>query len=85
MITPAISIENPKLGAISALVDKQTDTEVIEDIVPLYNISVSVKCDNPSKVVLVPQNEEIDFTYDDGKVSFNVPKVNVHQMVSIEG
>lgn len=60
------------------------NTEVIEDIVPLYNISVSVKCGKPSKVVLVPQNEEIDFAYDDGKVSFNVPKVNVHQMVSIE-
>ena len=60
------------------------NTEVIEDIVPLYNIKVSVKCDKPSKVVLVPQNKEIDFEYADGKVSFTVPEVNVHQMISIE-
>ena len=60
------------------------DTEVIEDIVPLYNIDVSVKCDKPSKVILVPQNEEIDFSYADGRVSFTVPKVEIHQMISIE-
>ena len=60
------------------------DTEVIEDIVPLYNIDVSVKCDKPSKVILVPQNEEIDFSYADGKASFTVPKIEIHQMISIE-
>ena len=60
------------------------DTEVIEDVVPLYNVNVSVKCDKPEKVILVPQNEEIDFTYADGKVSFTVPKVEIHQMISIE-
>lgn len=60
------------------------DTEVIEDIVPLYNIDVSVKCDKPSRVVLAPQNEELDFDYADGKVSFTVPKVEIHQMISIE-
>ena len=60
------------------------DTEVIEDIVPLYNINVKVKCDKPEKVILVPQNEEIEFTYADGKVSFTVPKVEIHQMISIE-
>ena len=60
------------------------DTEVIEDIVPLYNVDVSVKCGKPEKVILVPQNEEIDFIYADGKTSFTVPKVEIHQMVSIE-
>ena len=60
------------------------NTEVIEDIVPLYNINVSVRCDKPSKVILAPQNEEIDFTYADGKVEFTVPEVNVHQMIAIE-
>lgn len=60
------------------------NTEVIEDIVPLYNINVSVKCDKPSKVTLVPQMQEIDFNYADGEVSFVVPEVNVHQMICIE-
>ncbi len=60
------------------------DTEVIEDIVPLYNVNVKVKCDKPEKVTLVPQNEKIDFCYTDGKVSFTVPKVEIHQMICIE-
>lgn len=60
------------------------DTEVIEDVVPLHDVNVSVKCDKPSKVILVPQNEEIDFNYNDGKVNFIVDKVDLHQMISIE-
>lgn len=64
--------------------NRGADTEVIEDIVPLYNIEVSVKCGKPSRVILVPQNEEIDFSYENGKASFTVPKVDCHQMISIE-
>lgn len=59
------------------------DTEIIEDIVPLYNVNVTVKCDKPEKVILVPQKEEIPFKWEDGKVSFTVPKVELHQMVEI--
>ena len=58
--------------------------EVIEDIVPLYNIDVSVVCEKPEKVSLVPQNEPIPFTYENGRVSFTVPKVDIHQMICIE-
>ena len=60
------------------------DTEVIEDIVPLYNVDVKIKCDLPSKVILVPQNTEIGYDYYDGELSFTVPKVEIHQMISIE-
>lgn len=60
------------------------NTEVIEDIVPIYNINVSVKCDRPQKVILAPQMQEIPFNYADGKAFFTVPEVNVHQIISIE-
>ncbi len=60
------------------------NTEVIEDIVPIYNIRVSVKSDKPQRVVLAPQMQEIPFDYADGKVTFTVPEVNVHQIISIE-
>ena len=60
------------------------DTEVIEDVVPLYNIKVSVKTERPSKAILVPRNVEIPFEYADGKASFTVPEVNIHQMISLE-
>ena len=59
-------------------------TEVIEDTVPLFNITCSVAmCEKPSEVTLVPENRSVDFTYSEGRVSFTVPKVNIHQMVKI--
>lgn len=60
------------------------DVEVIEDTVPLYNVQVSVKCDKPSKVLLVPQGQELDFGYENETLSFTVPEVNIHQMISVE-
>ncbi len=60
------------------------NVEVIEDIVPVFNIEVSVKCDKPEKVTLVPQNIDIDFEYAEGEVKFTVPEVYIHQMASIE-
>lgn len=60
------------------------DTEVIEDVVPLYDIEVSVKAQAPSKLTLVPQQKDIPFTYENGKVRFTVPKIELHQMVYIK-
>lgn len=59
-------------------------TEVIEDTVPLYGVGCSVKCDSaPSEIKLVPSGEKLPFKYEDGRVSFIVPEVMIHQMVSI--
>ncbi len=61
------------------------NTEVIEDIVPLYNIKVKIKTDKkPSSVTLQPQNEAIPFEYDGKAVSYTVPCVYIHQLVVIE-
>ncbi len=60
------------------------DTEVIEDIVPIFGVKASVKCEKPSKITLVPQNEELSFEYENGTASFTVPEVYIHQMVCIE-
>ncbi|MDD6275711.1 MAG: alpha-L-fucosidase [Clostridia bacterium] len=58
--------------------------EVIEDIVPIYDIEVKVKADKPSRVYLAPEMTDIDFTYENGEVSFTVPKVYIHQMICID-
>ncbi len=59
------------------------NTEVIEDVVPVYGVGVSVKCQKPRKVTLVPENKEIPFEYKNGKAMFTVPQVYIHQMVCI--
>ena len=60
-------------------------TEVIEDVVPLYNVEVSLRlAKEPSNVYLAPQNEPLAYEYKDGVLSYTVPKVEIHQMVVID-
>jgi hypothetical protein len=59
--------------------------EIIEDIVPLHNIEVSIKLPYKAKrVYLAPQMQELDYTENDGKVSYTVPTLECHQMVVID-
>lgn len=59
--------------------------EIIEDILPLYEVAASVKTDRPvQNVYLAPQMTNIDFTAKDGVVSYTVPKLECHQMVVLQ-
>lgn len=60
------------------------NTEVIEDVVPVYDINVKVKADKPTRVYLAPDGTDIDYKYENGEVSFTVPKVYIHQMICID-
>jgi len=66
-------------------VKRGNGVEVIEDIVPVYDVEVSLKIGaEPLGVYLVPQMEGIDYDYTDGVVTYTVGKVDCHQMVVIE-
>ena len=61
--------------------------EMIEDIIPLYNIPVRVK--NMGKrigrVYLAPTGEELPYeAYANGEIAFTVPKVDLHAMVVLD-
>lgn len=59
--------------------------EVIEDIIPLYNIEVTVKVPFKAKnVYLAPQNTKLDFSQNGSTVIYIVPKLECHQMIIIE-
>lgn len=59
--------------------------EVIEDIVPIYNVELAIKTDKKiNKVYLAPQKEDIDFTYENGYISAKLDKIECHQMVVFE-
>ncbi len=61
-----------------------SNTEVIEDTVPLYNVKCSIKTDKkPDEVYLAPSGEKLDFSFNGKAVSFTVPKVDIHQMIVI--
>ncbi|RAU92604.1 alpha-amylase family protein [Paenibacillus sp. YN15] len=59
--------------------------EVIEDIVPLYDVEVSVAVPQPVKrVYLAPQLTELPFQQEKGRVSYTVPRLECHQMVVVD-
>lgn len=59
--------------------------EVIEDIVPLFNVGLSLKRKvKPSRVVLEPEGRELEFRHSFGRVTCAVPEVDLHQMVVFE-
>lgn len=59
--------------------------EVIEDIVPLYDIQVQIQLSEAvTTVYLAPQRTSIDFVQDGMSLRFQVPRVECHQMVVIE-
>ncbi len=60
-------------------------TQIIEDIIPIYNTTVSVKSDKkPRSVKLVPENQKLKFKYKDGNIKFTIPKFECWQMTEIK-
>ena len=57
--------------------------EVIEDVVPLFDVPVSLKL-QASRVTLEPEGAELPFEQASGRIEFTVPKLELHQMVVIE-
>lgn len=64
---------------------RSKDIDIIEDIIPLYNVKLSIKTDrNIKNVRLVPVGKEISFEENKGRIEFVVPKVNGHQMLELD-
>lgn len=59
--------------------------EAIEDIVPLYNVSSTVRVGNLiNRVYLAPEMQELPFSQNGDKVTFTVPKLCNHAMAVME-
>ena len=59
--------------------------EVIEDLLPIYDTDVVFVTDRKiSKVTVEPQGRELDFTYANGKLSFNLDKFTTHAMLALQ-
>ena len=64
---------------------KRGVAEVIEDVMPVYNIDCSLQTDKTVKKVFLPlENTQLPFTQCDGKVQFTLPKLHCHSVVVIE-
>jgi len=62
-----------------------TDLDVVEDVIPLFNIPLSLKASRkPRQVYLAPGLEMLSWKFDNGYVQLTVPEVNGHAMVVVE-
>ncbi len=64
---------------------RSQDIDIIEDVIPLYNLKVSLRLPKSVKSIsCVPQNENLKFDVVNNRIEFTVPSVNGHQMVELQ-
>jgi hypothetical protein len=58
--------------------------DVIEDVIPLYDVKLSVRVPKPVKrIASAPQGEALPFTIAGDRVEFVVPSIRGHQMIEM--
>lgn len=63
---------------------RSRDIDIIEDIIPLYELKVSVRTPREVRAVTrVPEGEALPFKIENGRVEFVLPKLVGHQMVEL--
>ena len=66
-------------------VKRGNGVEVIEDIVALSGVRASVRLEGrPKRVRLAPENADLPFTYENGRLSFTLEKLDMRAMVVID-
>ena len=59
--------------------------QIIEDIIPIHDTFVELRTDKkPKRVYLAPEMKDLDFTYEDGVVTYTIDKFENHAMVVID-
>lgn len=61
------------------------DFDTIEDVLPLYNLGVSVRCEQVvTGVTLEPGSDSLTYSQSGDRVQFTIPRVVGHQMVVLQ-
>lgn len=59
--------------------------QIIDEILPVHDIKIEVEIPEKAKSVKIPlQNEALEFSSSDGKVSFTLPRLHCHETIIIE-
>jgi hypothetical protein len=61
---------------------QQIDT--IEDVIPLYDVKISIKSPKIKAVACVPEQEPLPFNQKNERVEFVLPRLVGHQMIALE-
>ena len=59
--------------------------DIIEDVIPLYNVYMDVKLQNPpSSIKALLPDEALPFTYENGRATFTIPSIEGHKMILLK-
>lgn len=73
------------VNMVYAVPTKRGKAEIIEDILPVYNIKVSMKTEKQIQKVYLPlENITLDFCVSDGILEFVIPKLQCHSVAVID-
>ncbi|MEM2089158.1 MAG: beta-galactosidase trimerization domain-containing protein [Thermoproteota archaeon] len=60
------------------------DFDIIEDLIPLFNLKISIRVPRKVKAVIrVPEEDPLDFEVKNNRVEFMLPKLEGHQMIAL--
>lgn len=63
---------------------RSQEIDVIEDVIPLYDVKVSVRVPQEVRAVTrVPEGQGLSFKIEDGRVEFVLPRLEGHQMIEL--
>ena len=63
---------------------RSQEIDIIEDVIPLYNLEVAVKVPADVKsVTCVPEMKPMEFELQDGTLRFTLGKLHGHQMIEV--
>lgn len=61
------------------------DFDIIEDVIPLFDVKVSVKIQNKvEEVICIPEETSLEYEEKSGRVEFVLPKLEGHQMIALD-
>jgi len=63
---------------------RSQEIDTIEDVIPLYNVKVSIKAPKIEAVKCVPEKELLKWDQRDGRVEFVLPQLVGHQMIALD-
>jgi len=63
---------------------KTRDLDIVEDIVPLYDIRISLRAPSVSRVYIAPSGQALPFARENGRVNVSVPQMCGHAMIVFE-
>lgn len=63
---------------------RSQEIDIIEDVIPLYNVKISIKLPTIKAVMGVPEQEPLPYEQKDGRAEFVLPQLIGHQMIVLE-